>query len=245
MQHKLKWKNMFLEKKIIGDEKDSDDEALGVEDDENGDDTAQEEVHPYLISTLREMDMNNMKNLVPYDEVADPIIDQLAGDFEWVTAIIKTTSLETNDEADIANDDPLCGSIPGLPLVGGISGIGIGGPWRMCNAQPSDIDVHKELKVVNEKLDKSYKSKLRNAPISASNMRKLKQSKKKKPRVDVLKSVLEEDKKLFCEWYGKKEKFPKNFLTGSYGWSESSGAYAVKVIDFLLTDTPLDQLNDK
>ncbi|OIT05102.1 hypothetical protein A4A49_15406 [Nicotiana attenuata] len=72
------------------------------------------EVHPYLIPTLREMDMDYMKNLVPYDdEVADPTIDQLAVDLESVNAIKKApgaASLETNDEDDIVDDDPLGGS---------------------------------------------------------------------------------------------------------------------------------------
>nr|XP_033509172.1 uncharacterized protein LOC117274071 [Nicotiana tomentosiformis] len=119
------------------------------------------EVHHYLIPTLREMDMDYMKNLVPYDdEVADPIVDQLAVDLEWVTAIKKApsaVSLETNDEADIAQDDLLGRSILGSPLVGIFSDIGRGGPCRMCNAQPSDTDVSDELKVVNEKLDKVLK----------------------------------------------------------------------------------------
>nr|XP_009590571.1 mitotic apparatus protein p62-like [Nicotiana tomentosiformis] len=48
------------------------------------------EVHPYLISALHEMDMDYMKNLIAYDdEVADPIIDQLAVDLEWVADIKK------------------------------------------------------------------------------------------------------------------------------------------------------------
>nr|XP_033510447.1 uncharacterized protein LOC104088623 [Nicotiana tomentosiformis] len=154
-------------------------------------------------------------------------------------------SLETNDEADIVDDDPLGGSIPSSPLVGDFSDIGREGPGRMCNAQLSDTDVRGELKVVNEKLDKVlmilgemqnqnespskvvespwYKvtrlqSILRNAPISASKMKKLKYSKKKKPKVDILKPVSEEDKKILCEWFDKKEKFLKNLLTGSYGW---------------------------
>ncbi|OIT28914.1 hypothetical protein A4A49_43930 [Nicotiana attenuata] len=146
-----------------------------------------------------------MKNLVPYDdEVVYPIIDQLAVDLEWVTVIKKApgaVSLGTNDEVDIADYDPLDGSIPGSPPVGGFPDISRGGLCRMCNDQPSDTDVHEELKVVKEKLDKVLKilretqnwyessskvvespwykvsrlqSRLRNALISASKMRKLK-----------------------------------------------------------------------
>ncbi|OIT27561.1 hypothetical protein A4A49_23594 [Nicotiana attenuata] len=119
------------------------------------------EGHPYLISILPDMDMDYMKNLIPYDdEVADPIIDQLAVDLEWVTAIKKApgaVSLEINDEDDNDDDDPLCGCIPGSPLVSYFSDIGRGGPCRMCNAQPSDTDMPGELKVMNEKLDKVLK----------------------------------------------------------------------------------------
>ncbi|OIT29272.1 hypothetical protein A4A49_34360 [Nicotiana attenuata] len=116
---------------------------------------------PLPIHTLCEMDMDYMKNLVPYDdEVADPIIDQLAVDLEWVTNIKKApgvASLETNDEADIVDDDPLGGSILGLPLLGDFSNIGRGGLCRMCNTQPSDTDMREDLKVVNDKLDKVLK----------------------------------------------------------------------------------------
>lgn len=55
-------------------------------------------------------------------------------------------------------------------------------------------------------------------PIFASKMKKLKQIKNKKPKVDVLKPVAKEDKKLFNEYFDKKEKFSKNFLTGIYNW---------------------------
>ncbi|OIT40719.1 hypothetical protein A4A49_08654 [Nicotiana attenuata] len=180
------------EKTIIEKEKDSDGEALGGEDDENGDAAAQEEVYPYLIPTLCEMDMDYIKNLVPYDdEVAYPIIDQLAVDLEWMTAIKKApgaVSLETNGEVDIDDDDPLGGSIPDSPLVGGFSDIGRGGPCRI---------------VIR------LQSRLSNAPISVSKMRKLKHIQKKKPKVDVLKPVLEEDKKLFVNGLTRRKSFPK------------------------------------
>lgn len=106
------------------------------------------------------MDMDYIKNLVPYDnEVADPIIDQLVVDLEWVTAIKKTLGvvrLQINDEVEFADNDPLGGNILGSLLVGGVSDkdIGRAGPCRMCDAQPSDTDVRKELKFMNDKLDK-------------------------------------------------------------------------------------------
>lgn len=62
-----------------------------------------QEVHPDLISILRDMDIDYVKNLVPYNyEVVDPIIDQLVVDLEWVTAIKKApggVSLEHNEES--------------------------------------------------------------------------------------------------------------------------------------------------
>ncbi|OIS97908.1 hypothetical protein A4A49_14794 [Nicotiana attenuata] len=320
-----------------------------------------QEVHPYLISTRREMDMDYMKNSVPYDnEVAGPIIDHLALHTEWVTAIKKTlgaASLETNDEADIADNDPLGGSILGSPLVGGFSDIGRGGSCRMCNAQPSDTDVCGELKVVNEKLDKHVEELLslmrvcnikyprlytcshavmgvslcNNMFTTWDNIKEA--SSKEEKDLDFCETVdvcqvlcltplmlypqgsmprpgdVEwcKAKMLYCVWQidntyfvhvifhlaegliriydnnvslyddGKQEELVQalalamlrilmktgqfadlgqDVLTKKWSWerimdvpairqSESSGAYAVKVIDFLLTDTSLDQLNDK
>ncbi|OIT38612.1 hypothetical protein A4A49_07254 [Nicotiana attenuata] len=179
---------------------------------------------PLTYSTLCEMDMDYMKNLVPYDdEVADPIIGQLAVDLEWVTAIKKApsaVSLETNDEADIADDEPLGRSIHGSPLVSGFSDIDRGGPGRMCNAQSSDTDVREELEVVNGKLHKSYKiAKQIEECSNFCRQDEEAETNQEEETKDVLKPVSEEDKKLLCEWFDKKEKFLKNFLTGSYGWS--------------------------
>ncbi|OIT04917.1 hypothetical protein A4A49_01258 [Nicotiana attenuata] len=261
-------------------------------------------------------------------------------------------SLVTYGEVDIYVDDPLGWSIPGSPLVDGFSNIGKGGPCRMCNAQPSNTDVHEDLKVVNEKLDKVLKilgelqnqnaspsklvespwymvtrlqSRLRNDPIDTSKMRKLKQMKKKKPKEllalmhvrnikrphlyarshvimdialcnnmctawnKVKEATSKEGNDLdFCETIDACQDlrltplmlYPQGSMPqpGAMEWCkaivlycvwqidnkyfvpvvfhlamvfeftiaiESNGAYAVKVIDFLLTDTSLDQLNDK
>ncbi|XP_059284042.1 uncharacterized protein LOC132037534 [Lycium ferocissimum] len=160
-----------------------------------------EMVHPYLIPTVRELEQDYMKNLLPYDdENNDPIIDELERELEGVTVLITPKnsskassrkgkeSMENFDEdytqeAEDNHSEDLGGNSAAKDNVG----VGT----SMGRAAPSGQVEHEQLKQRVEKIEESLKVLV--TYIEGERIRKSEKAKKKKETLNEAAGEVEVD----------------------------------------------------
>ncbi|XP_059311018.1 uncharacterized protein LOC132062469 [Lycium ferocissimum] len=147
-----------------------------------------EMAHPYLIPTVRELEQDYMKNLLPYDdENNDPIIDELERELEGVTVLItpknssKASSRKGRESMEHFDEDYTqeAGDNHSEDLGGNSAAkdnVGVG--TSMGRATPSGQVEHEQLKQRVDKIEESLKVLV--AYVEGERIRKSEKAKKKK-----------------------------------------------------------------